>query len=97
MITRLVKMQFLPAEVGAFKSFFEERKTLIRNFEGCQHLELWQDAADETIFFTYSIWDSEAHLNNYRSSDFFSDTWLQTKMKFAAKPEAWTVNILHSL
>lgn len=97
MIIRVVKMVFRQEEVDAFKSLFEERKSLIRGFEGCTHLELWQDKGQPQVFFTYSWWDSEAHLNHYRSSRFFDDTWALTKQKFAAKPEAWTVNCLHSL
>jgi len=97
MIIRIVKMIFREDEVPSFKSLFEERKTLIRNFEGCTHLELWQDTLHANIFFTYSWWDSEEHLNAYRNSHFFDDTWTLTKQKFASKPEAWTVEQLYKL
>ena len=97
MITRIVRMTFRKEEVEAFKQLFEERKELIRNFEGCTHLQLWQDKHNPTVFFTYSLWDSEDHLNQYRASHFFDDTWTLTKQKFAAKPEAWTVQPLHTL
>lgn len=91
MIIRVVKMVFREEEIEAFKHLFEARKALIRNFEGCTHLELWQDKTNPSQFFTYSWWDSEEHLNAYRTSHFFDDTWSLTKQKFAAKPEAWTV------
>ena len=55
------------------------------------HLELWQDSANPAIFFTYSHWESEAHLNHYRFSEFFKDTWGKTKALFADKPQAWSV------
>jgi heme oxygenase (mycobilin-producing) len=97
MIIRVVKMVFREEEVASFQQLFEERQLLIRNFEGCTHLELWQDARHPFIFFTYSWWDSEEHLENYRGSHFFDDTWRQTKIKFAEKPEAWTVRSLISL
>lgn len=97
MITRIVKMTFQEKEIPAFQELFEERKHLIRNFEGCTHLELWQDKANPATFFTYSHWHTEDHLNTYRSSPFFADTWTLTKQKFAAKPEAWTVERVHSL
>lgn len=97
MITRIVKMQFEEGEIENFKRLFEERKSLIRNFEGCTHLELWQDKSNPSIFFTYSWWDSEVQLNAYRDSDFFEDTWRLTRQKFAARPEAWTVDTLHEL
>jgi len=91
MITRIVKMTFREEEINAFQTFFEERRHLIRSFEGCTHLELWQDKDKPAVFFTYSRWHSVSHLNAYRASAFFADTWTQTKEKFAAKPEAWTV------
>jgi heme-degrading monooxygenase HmoA len=43
MIIRIVKMVFKEEEIDSFKLLFDERKSLIRNFEGCTHLELWQD------------------------------------------------------
>lgn len=91
MIIRIVKMVFRDEEISNFEALFSERKALIRNFEGCTHLELWQDNDRPQIFFTYSWWDSEAHLAAYRDSSFFDETWQLTKQKFAAKPEAWTV------
>ncbi|MGZ3897455.1 MAG: putative quinol monooxygenase [Flavisolibacter sp.] len=94
MIIRIVKMVFREEEVKSFQQLFSERKSLIRDFEGCTHLELWQDTRHPQTFFTYSWWDSEAHLNAYRDSDFFEDTWKLTKQKFAAKPEAWSVQSL---
>jgi heme-degrading monooxygenase HmoA len=97
MIIRIVKMLFKEEEVEAFKILFEERKLLIRNFDGCTRLELWQDITHPNVFFTYSWWETEAHLNAYRSSSFFDETWNLTKQKFAAKPEAWSVERLHQL
>jgi heme oxygenase (mycobilin-producing) len=97
MIVRIVKMIFREEEVASFKALFEERKSLIRNFEGCTYLELWQDKTHPHIFFTYSRWDSENHLDAYRNSHFFDDTWTLTKQKFAGKPEAWSVEQLVSL
>lgn len=91
MIVRIVQMTFEEDKVSSFLSLFEERKQLIRHFEGCKHLELWQDAHSPNIFFTYSKWASEQHLNHYRFSELFKDTWAKTKALFAAKPNAWSV------
>jgi heme-degrading monooxygenase HmoA len=85
-------MTFQPETVPAFLELFEERKTMIRNFEGCKHLELWQDAHADNVFFTYSIWESEQYLNHYRFSGLFKDTWAKTKALFLEKPQAWSVN-----
>lgn len=91
MIKRIVKMTFLSEKVDTFKILFEERKEKIRAFEGCQYLELLQDINQPNIFFTYSYWDNEAALNAYRYSELFEDTWAKTKILFATKPEAWSV------
>jgi len=91
MIVRIVKMTFNADEVANFLVLFNERKSLIRNFDGCRHLELWQETGKENVFFTYSIWDSEEHLDHYRFSELFKDTWTKTKALFADKPQAWSV------
>jgi heme-degrading monooxygenase HmoA len=84
-------MTFRPEHIPAFLELFNERKETIRGFEGCNHLELWEDAHSPNIYFTYSHWDSEQHLDHYRFSDFFKDTWSRTKALFADKPQAWSV------
>jgi len=92
MLVRIVKMTLRQETIEEFKAFFEGRKEKIRSFDGCNHLELWQDTLHTNIFFTYSYWIDETALNHYRNSSFFRDTWQQTKQMFAAKAEAWLVN-----
>jgi quinol monooxygenase YgiN len=84
-------MTFRQEAVSDFTALFEERRHTIRGFDGCTHLELWQDANDPNIFFTYSKWDSQTALDHYRFSEFFKDTWGKTKALFAEKPQAWSV------
>ena len=72
-------------------------KTNIRNAEGNRFLELYQDKNDPRIFFTYSYWETEADLENYRQSELFYDVWTFTKKLFNAAPEAWSVDKLVSL
>ena len=91
MIVRIVQMTFMPEKIKEFTTLFHERKQTIQGFAGCTHLELWQDNTHENIFFTYSMWDSEADLNHYRFSEFFKDTWGKTKVLFADKPQAWSL------
>ena len=92
MLVRIVKLTFKPENISSFERIFQESKDHIRNFDGCQHLELFQDQNDKSIFFTYSYWEDEQALDNYRNSDFFAKTWTRTKLLFAAKPEAWSVS-----
>lgn len=93
MIKRIVKLTFQEDKVEDFIQIFEESKNKIRQFPGCQHLELWHARQPSNVFFTYSYWDSEDDLNNYRYSDLFRATWAKTKILFADKPEAWSVDM----
>lgn len=90
MIIRIVKMGFKPEMIPVFLSDFEKDKAQIRNFEGCMHLKLIRDVHNPNQFFTYSHWESENHLNNYRNSPLFERIWSATKPKFNQKPEAWS-------
>ena len=91
MIKRIVKLTFQPERVTDFQTIFEESKEKIAAFEGCQYLELLREKSKGNIFFTYSFWESEEALNNYRHSELFQTTWAKTKLLFSDKPEAWTV------
>ena len=84
----MVKMSFHPHLAKDFLNLFEEKKERIANFKGCTHLELLRDTNAQSSYMTYSHWESEEALNNYRKSDFFSETWIATKKLFDAKPEA---------
>ena len=97
MIKRVVKMEFDVDKIEEFKTLFDTHKSLIRHFEGCEHLELWQDVQNKSVFMTYSYWQSEKHLEQYRHSDLFKKVWSQTKVLFSAKPQAWSVDTLHQL
>lgn len=97
MIVRLVKMVFEPEYVEEFQTLFRENKQYIRDFEGCTFLELYQDKACPEIFFTYSYWENEEALENYRHSDLFRRVWGKTKPLFGEKPQAWSVDKIVSL
>ncbi len=90
MLIRVVRMTFRPEVVGAFLANFELNKESIRNSPGCQYLELWQDENQENIFITYSHWESEKSLNQYRDSELFKTVWSFTKALFAEKPIAFS-------
>jgi (4S)-4-hydroxy-5-phosphonooxypentane-2,3-dione isomerase len=94
MIKRVVKMTFEPHLVSEFLAVFEDSKNFIRAFQGCEYLELWQDANQPNVLFTFSHWRSETDLEQYRKSELFYSTWAKTKPLFAAKAEAWTIHVL---
>ena len=80
-----------------FLENFEVIKQKIRNASGNRLLELYQDKTDPCIFFTYSYWETEQDLENYRNSELFFEIWSETKKLFNKKPEAWSVDKVVSL
>ena len=97
MLVRIVKLSFHQEHVPAFLQNFDLMKDKIRNSPGNRLLKLYQDKDNKNIFFTYSYWESEADLENYRNSELFYNVWEYTKKLFNAKPEAWSVDKLVSL
>lgn len=96
MIVRVVKMTFREDEIETFLEVFEHSKKAIRNFNGVMHLELLKGTQEENVLFTYSYWQSEEDLNQYRNSNLFKDTWAKTKPLFLKPAEAWsTERIAH--
>jgi len=97
MFVRIVKMSFAEENIPAFLENFELMKDRIRNAPGNRFLELYQDKNNKCIFFTYSYWETEDDLENYRKSELFTEVWDFTKKLFNDKPEAWSVDKLVSL
>ncbi|WP_396173535.1 putative quinol monooxygenase [Flavobacterium sp.] len=97
MFIRIVKMSFHQENIPAFLENFDLMKEKIRNAPGNRLLELYQDKNNPELFFTYSFWEEESDLENYRNSELFYDVWQFTKKLFNAKPEAWSVDQLVSL
>ena len=92
MLIRIVKLHFKPEHIGTFKEILTTIANRIRDFEGCTHMEGYQLNDNPQVFFTYSHWDNEEALNNYRESDFFKSVWSKTKVLFEEKPRAWSVH-----
>lgn len=97
MFVRIVKMSFHPEKIEQFLVNFNTKKEAIRNSEGCRLLELYRDKTNPNVFFTYSYWETEQDLENYRNSELFKGVWAQTKALFNDKPLAWSVDKVTSL
>lgn len=97
MFVRIVKLSFKPEKVQEFLINFDENKTFIRKSPGCLLLELYRDKTNPNLFFTYSYWEKEEDLENYRKSDLFIDIWSKIKILFNDKPLAWSVDKTISL
>ncbi len=90
-------MGFQPEKIDEFLANFEKVKLKIRAFEGCRFLELYRDKNKTNNFFTYSYWENEEALEDYRNSELFKRVWADTKVLFNEKPEAWSVDKVVSL
>ena len=90
-------MSFHEENIPKFLENFDSIKEKIRGAKGNCFLELYQDKNNPCIFFTYSYWETEDDLENYRKSALFDDVWTFTKKLFNDKPEAWSVDKLVSL
>lgn len=97
MFVRIVKMSFHSEKIEKFLANFDEKKEYIRKSPGCRLLELYRDKTNPDIFFTYSYWETEEDLENYRNSELFKGVWAKTKILFNDKPVAWSVDKLASL
>lgn len=91
MITRIVRMEFLPEHVQDFQAQFDSVKYLIRSFPGVRHLELHRDSGQSNVFYTYSKWDNEDALEAYRESDLFKAAWSEVKAWFGGRPQAFSL------
>lgn len=96
MFVRIVKMSFHSKYITEFLEMFDEKKEAIKNSNGCLLLELYQDKTNPDVFFTYSHWQDESDLENYRNSELFKKVWAKTKTFFNDKPQAWSVDTKYS-
>lgn len=97
MIVRIVKMTFHVETEANFLTLFEEVKLKILNFDGCTYLQLFKSKTELNVIYTYSNWESEKHLEKYRHSFLFEETWSKTKVLFAGKPEATSYDLLQNV
>jgi len=91
MIKRIVKMEFEVDKVEVFKSIFQKNQSKITEQEGCYGVQLFQDINESNIFFTFSKWESQTHLDRYRETELFKGVWTQTKKLFCNKPMVWSI------
>lgn len=93
MITRIVKLHFQKGQRDFFLSIFNETKMKVATFEGCRGMRLLNDLKNPDVFFTYSRWDNESCLENYRKSALFKTIWSSIKPSFEEAAEAWSTEV----
>jgi (4S)-4-hydroxy-5-phosphonooxypentane-2,3-dione isomerase len=91
MITRLVKLSLDPGSIDDFLKLFGSVQKEIADFPGCRGVKLLRDSMETNVYFTYSIWESDSDLGNYRHSELFKATWKQAKKCFSAPAQAWSL------
>jgi heme-degrading monooxygenase HmoA len=91
MIVRIVKLQVRQDRLCEFEEKFRTVRDKIASFKGCKHVELLDVIGEPGTVFTYSLWESEDSLEEYRRSDLFGTTWNDVKKLFNGKPEAWSL------
>ncbi|NMM49016.1 putative quinol monooxygenase [Marinigracilibium pacificum] len=90
MLIRIVRMSFDPSKTEEFIEIFKSSKDKIKASEGCLHVELLQDLDTPNVFSTYSLWEEDKYLQQYRHSELFKNTWAKTKVLFNDKPQAYS-------
>ncbi len=90
MITRIVELQIQAEQIGAAKKLLEDVAPKVRNMPGCRRLEIMFDIHRKGRVTTYSYWESETNLNEYRDSDVFLVFWKAIKPMFSEKARAWS-------
>ena len=90
-LKRIVRMEFQKEKVADFLLLFNEVQPKIAKYPGCSHVELCKDASASNIYYTFSLWESEDSLEDYRYSNLFKETWARTKVLFSAKPQAFSL------
>ena len=84
-------MHFTEAGVEEFLQIFDQHKQLIRDVEGCTHLELLKDADDPLTYTTLSYWKDASSLDNYRKSELFASVWGTVKTLFSERSQAFSL------
>ena len=94
MIIRKVDLEINKESLKDFETIFTERNPYLNKVEGCHRVELVKNPDIEFGYSTISLWDSEETLNNYRNSDYFSQTWKMLKPLFSSKAKATTYDLV---
>ena len=79
MVIRIVSLKCKPEDVDAFRLFLHDSAPRVRNVPGCLSLQIVNDVADSTSFFTISTWRDVDALEAYRTSPLFEQVWPRIK------------------
>jgi hypothetical protein len=84
-------MQIKDTEIENFVSLVKTIRNKILSSEGCTQVNILEDKQNPSTFFSYSLWNSEQDLENYRNSELFKGVWSEAKALFSEPAQAWSV------
>jgi quinol monooxygenase YgiN len=87
MVIRIVSLKCRPEDVDAFRLLLRESSPRVRQSPGCLSLQIVNDIADPTSFFTLSTWRDRDALEAYRASPLFVEIW--PRVKAFLREAAW--------
>ena len=87
MVIRIVSLKCKPEDVDAFRLVLRNSFPRVRQFPGCLALQIVNDIADPTSFFTLSTWRDVDALEAYRTSPLFEQVW--PRIKAFLREAAW--------
>ena len=92
-MVRLVKLTLKIEHTQDFIQHFDTVKEKINAFPGCKGMKLLRDKNNPQVVFTYSEWNADSDLENYRNSELFASIWPTVKQWFDQKAEASSTEV----
>lgn len=90
---RIVKLTIKEEHLEDFIKDFNTFKDSVNTFPGCKGMRMLQDKNNPQTIFTYSQWESDEALDNYRHSELFGKVWPAFKRWFADRTEVWSTEM----
>ncbi len=87
-LVRYVELHIHGNSLDEARRLLRAQAPLVRNCEGCFHLEINECLDDPGIFSTYSYWTNAEVLEQYRKSEVFREFWNRMKPMFLHKAQA---------
>lgn len=91
MILRVVKMNVDEEKRDAFELFMKNLREEKLKLAGCLHFDYFHEKNNKNIFYSYTIWESEKYLKQYKKTDLFIEVVSTLKKLCTEEPKAWTI------
>ncbi len=91
MILRVVKLKVDPRKMEAFQLFMENLHDEKLRLNGCLHFDFFNERQNPNIFYSYTIWEHEKFLKQYKKTDLFKEVVQTLRELCIDEPQAWTI------